>query len=97
MDKDRPTCENLAVLTLRTEILKLRTTTSFLVGFLQNVKARAIKAEMDFKKGKETAAAECSQQNTFTDKVSSLTKELPSIRVECANLRAELIEMKALA
>lgn len=74
----------------------LKTRTGALLISLQDVKSLAVETESDLKKTQETAAVSESQQMTLTDKVSSLTKELSTVRVERANVMADLNKMAPL-
>lgn len=51
---NRSTAVNNVVLALRTEVSEFKTTTGSIVGFLQRLKARALKTERDLKKAQET-------------------------------------------
>lgn len=88
--------ENKVVLTIETEILKLLTTTDFLVGFLQDLNALSFETKRDLKKAQVTAIVSGSQQKVLADKVLSLTEDFSPIRVERANLKADLVETAAL-
>lgn len=71
----------------------LKATTGSLVVSLQEVKAQAVEAKRKLKKSQKTVAASDVREKALSDKVTSLTEELLSVRVEHANLRADLGEM----
>lgn len=66
------------------------------MGSIQKVKACSVETESDLKKAPETISVSESQQKSSTDKFSSLTEELSSIRVKRVNLTLELEKMMAL-
>lgn len=68
--------EKEIVLALGRDILELKTTTSSLVGFGRDAKARAFETERDPKMMQKTVALSGPQPNTLTQKVSYLTEEL---------------------
>lgn len=88
--------ENKVVLALRTHVLELKTATGSLVGSVQEVEPRSIDTKCDLIKAQEAVAVSNSQKTSLTEKVTSLTKERMSIRVERANLKPDLDEMTAL-
>lgn len=66
------------------------------MGFLQDVNDRYVEIERDLRNVRETIAVSDSEQETLNDKVSSLKKELSSIRVGRANLTVDIDDMTAL-
>lgn len=95
-EKDRSMTRNKVVSALGTEISGFKTATGFVVGLLQEVKACAVETERDLKKTQEIISVSGFREKTLTEKVLSLTEELSSVRVECANLCSNLYEMTAL-
>lgn len=92
-DEDRLSSENKVLVSLRTDISELETTTGSLVVSIQEVKSYAVKTKRDPEKGQEAVAVWESQQTTLTDNVSSLTEKLSSISVEREKLKANLNDM----
>lgn len=84
------------MLALETEIFEIKTTTSSLVGSIQEVKAHTVETKTRLKKAPETAAVQDSQLKLAMGKFLSLTEALSSIRVERANLREHFDAVKAL-
>lgn len=76
--------ENKVVLALGMEISELEKTTGSLVRSLQEVKACALETGRGLEKAQESIVVSKSHRKTLTDKVSSLTEELKSLRVERA-------------
>lgn len=66
------------------------------MGFLQEVKSRAVETQRDLKKAQDTIAVLHSYQKTLTDKVSSLTGKVSSVRVERVKLRVNSDDKAAL-
>lgn len=66
------------------------------VGSLQGVKSHEQKTEKGLKNGKETIRISCSCKKRLIKKTLLLTKELPAVRVEWANLPSGHNEMPAL-
>lgn len=76
-----------------TEILRLKMTTSSRVGYLQEVKARAIETKNNLQKAQEAVIVSVPHCKNLTDEVTSLTEDLPSISCERANLGADVREI----
>lgn len=74
-------------------MFKLGSRRGSIVGFLLQTEGNEVDAERDLKETRGTNAASVSFAKTSTMIVSSLTKHSSSIRVERANLCAELHEI----
>lgn len=92
---DRLPGKNKIVLSLKTEISELMVAGT-VVGFLQDVKARAIETASSLKRASETSAVSGSLEKMLTETVSSLTEEFSSVHVERANFGVELDERTTL-
>lgn len=88
--------DNVA-LALRMEISSLITKTGSLKGPILEMKAHVVDTERIFKKAGMTIEISDSSKKTSTEKVSSLKKELSTVSVERANLRAGLINMASIS
>lgn len=80
--KDRLTTESNVLLAIGKGNSELKTSTSSLVGFAQDVKASAVETKRDLKKAQKTLAVLASHKKAFAEKVSSVTENLSSVRVE---------------
>lgn len=95
-EMDRLTAENQVVHASTTGISNLKARTGPIVCSLQKVKACTVKLDRDMKNSQETGAVSVSDGKTFTVKGWSFTEELWSVRVQRANLLADLDDMTAL-
>lgn len=95
-DENRLPAERKVTLAFRTEILELKTTTGLLVGSFHKVKARAAETERGLQKAQGAVAVSKLQHKTLKEKFTFLTEELSLIRVESANVKADLDEISAL-
>lgn len=93
---DQLTAENNVVLALGTEIFELKSMIGSIVGFRQEVNARAVETEGDLKKAQDAIPVSGSCKKALVGKVSSLTEELASVRLERAIVSDELDEMATL-
>lgn len=75
------------------EISELRTLTGSFVGSLLEENTLEVETERGLKTAQKTFSVSESQQKKLTDKVSSVTAELSSIRVERSYFNTDLNEM----
>lgn len=94
--KNRLKAEKKVVPALETKTSEFITTTGSLVVSLQEVQASAIEINRDPKTAWETITLSNSFEKALTERFSSLTEDLSSVRVERLNLRADSDEMTAL-
>lgn len=94
--KRDPLTFNMVVLASDREVFDFSKMTNFKVGSLQEVKARAVETEKNWKKAQQTIAVYGSRKITLPVTVSSLTVAMLPIRVKLDKFCVDLDEMTTL-